>query len=162
MRGNTNGAKMSWITIDACQCDREGCGHIWLPRGAEAPTRCAKCKSANWDQGGISNEMAKGLQEAAIETNETIKTAIANCAFSPPKGKTESTSDRSEIWAEYNTKIEEIENLEGVVCPPSEKPEGWQPWMSEIPPRALGKFQVVRKRLPLNEVEWVTYLKRGY
>jgi hypothetical protein len=39
--------EIGMVKLDGCRCR---CGHEWLPRGAEKPRVCPKCKSPNWDR----------------------------------------------------------------------------------------------------------------
>src|SRR5580765_8604845 len=40
---------MSTLKVLAWKCDRVGCGWVWYTREDEAPKRCARCKSPNWN-----------------------------------------------------------------------------------------------------------------
>lgn len=36
------------ITVLECKCLH--CGHAWIPRGQQPPSRCAKCKATGWNR----------------------------------------------------------------------------------------------------------------
>lgn len=38
---------LGMVPLPGCRCR---CGHEWLPRDAEKPRVCPKCKSPNWDR----------------------------------------------------------------------------------------------------------------
>ena len=38
---------LGMVPLMGCRCR---CGHEWLPREAEKPRVCPKCKSPNWDR----------------------------------------------------------------------------------------------------------------
>lgn len=45
---------MSVLMVSAWRCDKAACGHVWYTGEEEAPARCAKCKSRNWNVvGGV-------------------------------------------------------------------------------------------------------------
>lgn len=38
------------VQVNACKCEFEQCGHIWLPHNNDTlPNRCAKCKKLHWN-----------------------------------------------------------------------------------------------------------------
>jgi predicted Zn-ribbon and HTH transcriptional regulator len=39
---------MGEFLVTAYRCER--CGHQWVPRMAERPVICPRCKSARWDR----------------------------------------------------------------------------------------------------------------
>jgi len=41
---------MPTVSVEANQCARPACGHIWYSRNMTKPSRCAKCKSPYWDR----------------------------------------------------------------------------------------------------------------
>jgi predicted Zn-ribbon and HTH transcriptional regulator len=41
-------AGMAKVQVWAWKCER--CEHEWVPRGAQPPTVCPKCKSPYWDR----------------------------------------------------------------------------------------------------------------
>jgi transcriptional regulator len=38
---------LGMVPLQGCRCR---CGHEWLPRDAERPRVCPRCKSPNWDR----------------------------------------------------------------------------------------------------------------
>jgi predicted Zn-ribbon and HTH transcriptional regulator len=43
----SEGQPLGIVPLVGCRCR---CGHEWLPRDAERPRVCPKCKSPNWDR----------------------------------------------------------------------------------------------------------------
>ena len=66
----TNGAAlkvrgaMSTKSVEAWQCDRAGCGHVWLSK--EKPKRCAKCKSPAWDKAALAQTAEQGFRKPQV------------------------------------------------------------------------------------------------
>lgn len=52
---------LGMVLLTGCRCR---CGHEWLPRSKERPSRCAKCKDANWDRPKKGKPLAKELGHA--------------------------------------------------------------------------------------------------
>jgi len=90
---------MTIFKTDACKCDYEDCGRVWLPRDGfqlGAPPRCAGCKRTNWNKTGTSSPIVKTtpivrteprISSPIVKIEEAAHTPIVISETDAPKPK---------------------------------------------------------------------------